>query len=205
MKISIITSNEELAQKFITLLPDDSEWQLITEIPVWEEIKKYNPDIILSVHCKTIFPTHIVNNFRCVNVHPGLLPNGRGWFTHVHAIAEGKPTGATIHLMTEIIDKGEIICQSEVPVYVNDTSQTVYDRIIAKELELFKNNIDIILGGEGKYYSKKDFDKLCQIDMEHVGTMRQHIDLLRSLTHGDYNNAYFISEGKKIHVKIVLT
>ena len=40
--------------------------------------KNYN--LVMSIHCKQLFPTELVNNVRCVNVHPGLNPYNRGWF-----------------------------------------------------------------------------------------------------------------------------
>ena len=56
---------------------------------------------------------------------------------------------------------------------------------------------------EGNYNSVKDFQKLRQLDLTSNGTLAEHIDLLRALTHGDFNNAYFIDEEQnKVFIKV---
>jgi len=43
------------------------------------------------------------------------------------------------------------------------------------------------------------------LNLSSNGTLAEHIDLLRALTHGGFNNAWFIDrEGNKIFVKLKL-
>lgn len=170
-------------------------------------------DLIFSLHCKQLFPAALVSGVRCVNVHPGLNPHNRGWFPQVFSIINGKPSGATIHEIDEDLDHGGIIAQKEVKIESWDTSLTAYNKILDAELELLDTHLEAILAGtyettspeEGNLNLKKDFDALCQIDMEETGTFREHIDRLRALTHGQYENAYFIDEeGNKIYLKLEL-
>ena len=52
---------------------------------------------------------------------------------------------------------------------------------------------------------KKDFDALCEIDLDDYDTFRNYINKLRALTHGSYANAYIIDDfGNKIHLKLEL-
>ena len=37
-------------------------------------------DLVISIHCKQIFPEQLVNNVKCINVHPGYNPINRGWY-----------------------------------------------------------------------------------------------------------------------------
>lgn len=190
-----------------------SDW--IQPIKVKDEVDfligKYN--IIFSLHCKQIFPSKLVNNVKCINVHPGLNPNNRGWFPQVFSILNSLPCGATIHEIDDHIDHGPIICQKEVKIEMWDTSLSAYNKILDIEMELLSANLVKILNskyetkikGEGNLNLKKDFDDLCEIDLDDKDTFRNHINKLRALTHGDYANAYIIDDkGNKIHLKLEL-
>ena len=174
-----------------------------------------NYELIISLHCKQLFPAGLVQAVRCVNVHPGLNPFNRGWFPQVFSILNGLPTGATIHEIDEELDHGNIIAQAEVENNVWDTSIDIYNRVLEKELELLKTHLPSILAGdyetfepseEGNLNLKKDFDTLCELDIEKNQSIGDTIDLLRALTHGDYQNAYFIDPktGKKVFVSVRL-
>ena len=68
-----------------------------------------NYNLIISLHCKQIFPSNLVKSITCINIHPGYNPYNRGWFPQVFSIINSKPIGATIHVMDENIDHGPII------------------------------------------------------------------------------------------------
>ena len=186
------------------------------------KVKSENPlalaqqlDLILSLHCKQLFPADLVSAVRCVNVHPGLNPYNRGWFPQVFSILNGLPTGATIHEIDEELDHGNIIIQAPVPSYKWDTSIDIYNRVLAKELELLELHLAKIISGEyettspseeGNLNLKKDFNQLCELDLSKTQTVGDTIDSLRALTHGEYQNAYFIDpdSGKKVFVSVNL-
>ncbi len=170
-------------------------------------------DIIFSVHCKQLFPSKLVNSIRCINIHPGYNPYNRGWFPQVFSILNGYPLGATIHLIDEALDHGQIIDQKLINLEFWDTSLTAYNKILEVEIELLRKNILNIISGnivskhpmeEGNLNLKNDFNKLCKIDLNQEGTFGQFYDLLRALTHGSFKNAYFIDEasGKKVNISI---
>lgn len=171
-----------------------------------------NYELVISLHCKQIFPAKLVNNITCINVHPGFNPYNRGWFPQAFSIINKKPIGATIHMMDEKIDNGYIIDQAEVEVLQNDTSFEVYRKVIDLEKKLLEKNIPIILNKtyktkkptfEGNYNSIKDYNNLCKLDLNHVGTLQEHIDLLRALTHDSFKNAYFYdNQNNKFFVRI---
>ncbi len=172
-------------------------------------------DVIFSLHCKQIFPAEIVNNTICVNVHPGLNPYNRGWFPQVFSIINKLPIGATVHIMNEDVDAGDIIVQQEICITENDTSLDIYEKVQDVELALLSEWFERIVFGDYKTYSPKevgnynsiyDFNQLCCLDLEHVGTFREHIDMLRALSHGDFKNAHYIdNDGVKRYVKVVIT
>lgn len=173
-----------------------------------------NYDLVVSAHCKQIFPSNLVNGVRCINIHPGLNPYNRGWYPQVFSILNKKPIGCTIHLMDAEIDHGDVIYQEEVKVNSWDTSLDVYQRVVSAEKELInKHLLDLVkknykckkLKDDGNYNGIKDFNKLTSLDLESKASLGEHINLLRALTHGNFDNAYFFDEkGNKVFVRLSL-
>lgn len=64
------------------------------------------------------------------NLHPGLLPWGRGYGPVFWAIWAGEPAGATLHEMTVGLDRGPIVDQCEVEVQPDDTGASLYGRVL---------------------------------------------------------------------------
>lgn len=172
-------------------------------------------DLVISMHCKQIFPREMVENVRCINIHPGLNPYNRGWYPQVFTILNKFPHGATIHEIDVELDHGPIIAQEPVPLYEWDTSHSVYERVQKAELKLISQNLRKILDNnyttkipemEGNLNLIKDFRALCNLNMDENLTMREAIDRLRALTHDPYSNAFFLTEsGEKVFVKVQFT
>ena len=174
-----------------------------------------NFDLIFSIHCKQIFPSDLVSNVQSINFHPGFNPFNRGWFPQAFSIMNGMPAGVTVHVMDSEVDHGAIICQQTVPIESWETSLEVYEKVINAEIELIKSWVPTIIDGnfptvkpdnDGNYNSIKDFQNLCKLDLDQIGTLKEHINLLRALSHGDFQNAFFIAEnGEKISVSVSFT
>jgi len=82
-----------------------------------------------------------------LNVHPSLLPKygGKGMYgIHVHeaVLAGGDEfTGATVHLVTDRYDEGEVVAQMAVPVKGADSAALLQDRVKKVEHDLFPRTI----------------------------------------------------------------
>lgn len=171
-------------------------------------------DLIISLHCKQIFPKELIKKIKCINIHPGFNPYNRGWYPHVFSMINKLPAGVTIHEMDEKIDHGPIIVQKEIKIHSHDTSADLYGKIIELEIMLFSKYIESILQNsygahtplqDGNINLKKDFDDMKIIHAKKMYSGQEIIDLLRALTHNQYNNAYFLDENnKKIFIKIIL-
>lgn len=168
---------------------------------------------ILSVHCKMMFPRKLVKAIKCFNLHPGYNPINRGWYPQVFAIIEDLPIGATLHEIDEELDHGAIIDRRLVNKELSDTSQTLYNRIIKKELDIFNDNIESLLSlnykkiipeNDGNIFYKSDFNKLCEFNFNEEATFLSFYNRLRALTFSGYNNAYFIDpvDNKKVFIKL---
>lgn len=174
-------------------------------------IQDYN--LVISLHCKQIFPAQLVNVVRCINAHPGFNPFNRGWFPQVFSILNGYPAGVTLHEMVEEVDRGPVIAQRQVELFAHDTSRTAYDRIQQAEIALLDEWLPNVLTGDytttetasGNYNGIADFQALCPIDRNETGTFGDFIDRLRALSHPPYWNAYFVdSNGKRIFLQLEL-
>jgi methionyl-tRNA formyltransferase len=169
-------------------------------------------DLVISAHCKKIFPAALVRNVRCVNFHPGFNPHNRGWYPQVFSIINGKPLGATVHEMNEDIDAGPVIAQREVKISSVDTSASAYAKVIEMEKELISETLPDIIRGTyeatapettGNYNGIADYRQLCHLDLDSRATLREHLNLFRALSHPPFWNAYFLDEdGKKVFVRV---
>ena len=75
---------------------------------------------------------------RILNIHPSLLPKYRGLDTHSRAIENGdKISGCSVHLVTEELDAGEVLGQSEVKILPGDTPASLEERVLAAEHRLY--------------------------------------------------------------------
>lgn len=95
--------------------------------------------IALAGYMRILSPS-FVRRFsgRIVNVHPSLLPNYKGLDTHARALAAGETvSGCSVHLVTEELDDGEVLGQVEVPIRPGDTPQSLAERVLAAEHELY--------------------------------------------------------------------
>lgn len=174
-------------------------------------IKSY--DLIISLHCFQFFPEVLVKNVRCVNIHPGYNPVNRGWYPQVFAILYNLDIGATIHEMDAKLDNGPIIAREKVEKYSFDTSLSLYDRVLEKEIDLFEKYFSDIINNSystffpeenGNFFSKKDFNNLCEVDLSRTGTFSEFYDYLRAMSHGTYQNLFFIDEKTGVKVKLKL-
>ena len=177
-----------------------------------EEILK-SFDLIVSYHCRQLFPEEIVTNIRCVNIHPGFNPYNRGWYPGVFSIANGLPAGATIHEIDEKIDNGPIIAQKQINILLEDTSGTVYPKIIQAEYDLLDEWFMPMLTGKyetfqpaakGNLNYKKDYYALQELDLDEMAKTGDLINRLRALTHAPYQNAYYLDEttGEKVYISV---
>lgn len=75
---------------------------------------------------------------RLVNIHPSLLPKFPGTKTHERALAAGETEhGATVHLVVEEVDAGEIIGQARIAIDAGDTAETLATRVLELEHSLY--------------------------------------------------------------------
>ncbi|WP_413702325.1 phosphoribosylglycinamide formyltransferase [Psychromonas sp. KJ10-10] len=100
------------------------------------EIDKHQADLIILAGFMRILSTEFVNKYlgKMINIHPSLLPKYTGINTHQRAIDAGDTVhGATVHFVTPELDSGPTILQAKVPLFSDDTSEDLRERVLTQE------------------------------------------------------------------------
>jgi phosphoribosylglycinamide formyltransferase-1 len=85
---------------------------------------------------------------RIFNIHPGLLPAFSGLHAQRQAVDYGvRFAGATVHFVDEGLDTGPIVLQAVVPVRVDDTEETLSQRILAEEHRIYPEAVRLFFEG----------------------------------------------------------
>jgi phosphoribosylglycinamide formyltransferase-1 len=119
---------------------------------VVDVLAKYEVDLVAMAGFGTIFdqPIHDAYPNAVVNTHPALLPAFKGWHAVEDALAAGvKVTGCTVHLATLEVDEGPILAQEPVPVFPDDTVETLHERIKDVERRLYPEVLRSLLEEPG--------------------------------------------------------
>ena len=93
---------------------------------------------------------------RVINIHPALIPAfcGHGMYgRHVHqAVLDygAKITGCTVHFVDNEYDHGPIIWQQPVPVFDDDTADSLAARVFETEKEAYPHVLSLLAAGKIK-------------------------------------------------------
>lgn len=112
-------------------------------------LEENKPDILVLGGTRIIKPHILETPLRAtVNAHPGLLPWLRGSASVGWALYKDMPQGATVHFIDPGIDTGDIILRRELPVYHNDTYESLNYRIALLSATLMVEAIKFLEKGE---------------------------------------------------------
>jgi len=93
---------------------------------------------------------------RVMNIHPALLPSFPGLDAQRQALEYGvKVSGCTVHFVDPGVDTGPIILQDAVEVNETDTVDTLGQRILAREHQLFSRAITLFFQERLKIQGRK--------------------------------------------------
>ena len=85
---------------------------------------------------------------RVLNIHPALLPAFPGLHAERQALAHGvRITGVTVHFVDEQTDHGPILLQAAVPIFPDDTEESLHLRIQRQEHRVYVRAIQLIAEG----------------------------------------------------------
>lgn len=127
------------------------------------KIIKGKVDLIVLAGFLSILKGEIVSEFKnkIINIHPSLIPafcgaGMHGIRVHERALEYGvKVSGCTVHFVDDGTDTGPIIIQRVVPVYDDDTPQTLQQRVLVEEHRALPQAIDLISKGKIRILGRK--------------------------------------------------
>ncbi|MEM2959521.1 MAG: phosphoribosylglycinamide formyltransferase [Candidatus Freyarchaeota archaeon] len=122
------------------------------------ELEKRNVDLVLLAGYMLMLSPYFVNKYknRIMNIHPALLPSFPGVNAQKQALEYGvKYTGATVHFVDAEMDHGPIILQDVVPVFDDDTVETLSNRILEKEHKIYVEAVKLFTEGKLKVEGRR--------------------------------------------------
>ena len=108
------------------------------EAGILDELKKSGAELVVLAGYMHILSPEFLKKcaLPIVNIHPSLIPSfcGKGYYglkVHEAVLKAGvKITGATVHMVNEIPDGGEILAQKAVEILEGDTPETLQRRVM---------------------------------------------------------------------------
>jgi phosphoribosylglycinamide formyltransferase-1 len=113
---------------------------------VVESLKAHDVELVVLAGFMRIITSVLLRAFpmRVMNIHPALLPSFPGTHVWQTQIDYGvKFAGCTVHFVDEGTDTGPIIIQAVVPVYDDDTADTLNARILRQEHKIYSQAIQM--------------------------------------------------------------
>ena len=111
-------------------------------------LKDLKVDLICLAGFMKILSPSFIHKFpnQILNIHPSILPAFPGLDPQKQALDKGvKFSGCTVHFVNEGIDAGPIVMQAVVPVFESDNEQSLSNRILVEEHQLYAKAIDLVL------------------------------------------------------------
>ncbi len=132
------------------------------DMKIAEEIEKRKVDLICLAGYMRVLSPEFVRKFRwrIMNIHPALLPSFPGLHAQRQAVEYGvRYSGATVHFVDEGVDTGPIILQAVVPVYQDDTEETLAERILKEEHRIYPEAVRLFFEGKLEVKGRKVYIK----------------------------------------------
>ncbi len=115
-----------------------------------QELTKRNTGLVVLAGFMRIVGKPLIDAFphKIMNIHPALLPAFPGLHGQKQALEYGvKISGCTVHFVDEGMDTGPVIIQAAVPVYQDDTEETLSERILYLEHQIYPEAIRLFSEG----------------------------------------------------------
>jgi phosphoribosylglycinamide formyltransferase-1 len=116
-----------------------------------QAIDGFQADLVVLAGFMRILTPQFVQHYenRIMNIHPSLLPSFVGLHTHQQALDAGvKFHGATVHFVTAELDHGPIIDQACVRIEDGDTEDTLAQKLLAKEHQIYPRAVRLFVEGK---------------------------------------------------------
>src|SRR2546430_1476817 len=120
------------------------------EAELAKTLQDYQVELVVLAGFMRLLSPFFIRAFpqRIMNIHPALLPAFPGTHAQRQALERGvRISGATVHFVDEEMDHGPIIAQAAVPVYADDSEESLSARIQAQEHRIYPQAIQLFAEG----------------------------------------------------------
>lgn len=194
---------------------------------VWGRIESTEREIISWIESRSVqvgfllwWPEILSHNllscpkYGFINLHPSLLPFGRGKHPNFWSIKDGEPFGVSIHLVDKLIDHGPVLVQKKVEVSWLDNGKTTYEKSITEIASLFKENyanlVEIVKSQTykvqdfeaGSFHNSKQLDEASVIELDSNYIARDLLNLIRARTFHGHPSCTFIEDNRRYSIII---
>jgi len=115
-----------------------------------ERFKDRQVELVVLAGFMRLLSADFVHAFsnRIMNIHPALLPAFPGLHVQRKAVEAGvRFSGCTVHFVNEECDQGPIIIQAVVPVFPDDSEESLSARILKEEHRIYPKAIQLYSEG----------------------------------------------------------
>lgn len=112
-----------------------------------EVLQSHQVELVCLAGFMRILSPQLVKKWhkKMINIHPSLLPNFKGANAVLDALnAQAKITGCTTHFVSEEVDSGEIIMQSQVTIASDDNLVSLSAKILEQEHIIYPRSLKIV-------------------------------------------------------------
>ena len=172
-------------------------------------LRQLRPELIFSFYYRAMIPKEVLEipKLGAYNMHGSLLPKYRGRACVNWAVINGeKETGATLHVMTEFADRGDIVGQKSVPIALDDTAYDVFLKITDASKGILASCLPSLERGTAERFPQDESKATKfgrrrpedgEIDWDKPASAIYN--LVRALTH-PFPGAFTIWDGKKVFI-----
>lgn len=136
---------------FFYIAPEDFTSKTAYEQEIIKRLKEYNVQLVVLAGYMRLIGKELLNAYKwkIINIHPALLPSFTGLHAQQQAIDYGvKFSGCTVHFVDDGVDSGPIIMQRVVPVFPQDTADTLAERILIEEHQVYAESLQLFAQGQ---------------------------------------------------------
>lgn len=123
-----------------------------------EVLKSYSVELVVMAGFMRVLSPVFLQAFpmKVMNIHPAILPSFQGLHGQQKAFDYGvKFSGCSVHFADDGVDTGPIIIQAVVPVYDDDSEESLSQRILKEEHKIFSQAIQFYAEGNLEIVGRK--------------------------------------------------
>lgn len=172
-------------------------------------LRDIGAELIFSFYYRAVIPVEILKIPRlgAYNVHGSLLPRYRGRACVNWAVLNGETeTGATLHVMSEFADRGDIVDREKVAILHEDTSLDVFLKVAAAARAIVARSLEAIEAGNVRLEPQDEaqatkFGRRTPADglIDWNKKSEEIYNMVRALTH-PFPGAFTETGGKKMYI-----